>query len=168
MWVALSDKRTGLSFTIAAGLRQCSHSQVRVSRESWPYFTVWLETDPTFRARSPYLYPPGTGCPGYTPGTGLPVAFPLSFTTRRATVEVIEQVIYPPHGPHRKRIIHSYMYSRCRWNICTELFPSNGCCIVAYLHSRYLAMGLYVTIYTLQSSEQLHKLLVETPIHVFL
>jgi hypothetical protein len=30
MWGALSDERTGLSFTIAAGPRQRSHSQVRV------------------------------------------------------------------------------------------------------------------------------------------
>jgi hypothetical protein len=30
----------GLSFTIAAGPRQRSHSQVRVPRDSWPHFTV--------------------------------------------------------------------------------------------------------------------------------
>jgi hypothetical protein len=40
MWEALSDQRTGLSFTIAAGLRQHNHSQVRVPRGSWPQFTV--------------------------------------------------------------------------------------------------------------------------------
>jgi hypothetical protein len=36
----LSNKGMGLSFTIAAGPRQCSHSQVRVQRDSLPYFTV--------------------------------------------------------------------------------------------------------------------------------
>jgi hypothetical protein len=30
MWGALSDERTGLSFTIATGPRQCSHSGLRV------------------------------------------------------------------------------------------------------------------------------------------
>jgi hypothetical protein len=30
----------GLSFTTTAGLRQRSHSQVRVLRDSWPHFTV--------------------------------------------------------------------------------------------------------------------------------
>jgi hypothetical protein len=40
MWGALSDERTGLSFTIAAGARQRSHSRVRVPWDSWPYFTV--------------------------------------------------------------------------------------------------------------------------------
>jgi hypothetical protein len=34
MWGALSDERTGLSFTIAAGPRQRIHSQVRVPQDS--------------------------------------------------------------------------------------------------------------------------------------
>jgi hypothetical protein len=33
-------RRTGLSFTVAAGPRQHSHSHVWVQRDSWPYFTV--------------------------------------------------------------------------------------------------------------------------------
>jgi hypothetical protein len=40
MWGALSDERTDLSFTVAAGLRQISHSRVRVLRDSRPYFTL--------------------------------------------------------------------------------------------------------------------------------
>jgi hypothetical protein len=36
MWGALSDERTGLSFTIAAGPRQRSRSRVRVSWDSRP------------------------------------------------------------------------------------------------------------------------------------
>jgi hypothetical protein len=40
MWGALSDERMDLSFTIAAGPRQRSHSQVRVPWDSRPYFTV--------------------------------------------------------------------------------------------------------------------------------
>jgi hypothetical protein len=60
MWGALSDKRTGLSVTIAAGPRQRSHSRVRVPWDSRPYFTV---SD----SRLPFSSPP---------------------TTRRATVEV--------------------------------------------------------------------------------
>jgi hypothetical protein len=40
MWGALSDERTGLSFTTAAGPRQCSYFRVRVPLNSWPYFTV--------------------------------------------------------------------------------------------------------------------------------
>jgi hypothetical protein len=40
MWGDLSDERTGLSFTIAVGPRQRSHSRVRVPWNSRPYFTV--------------------------------------------------------------------------------------------------------------------------------
>jgi hypothetical protein len=40
IWGALSDERTGLLFTIAAGPRQRSHFRVRVPWDSWPYFTV--------------------------------------------------------------------------------------------------------------------------------
>jgi hypothetical protein len=55
--------------------------------DSRPYFIVpILETPPTWRANSPYLYPPGTGWPSYTRGHW--VTFPSPLTTRRATVEV--------------------------------------------------------------------------------
>jgi hypothetical protein len=38
--VFMSNERMDLSFTIAAGARQRSHSRVRVPRDSWPHFTV--------------------------------------------------------------------------------------------------------------------------------
>jgi hypothetical protein len=62
LWSALSDERTGLSFTIAAGTRQRRHSRVCVPWDSRPYFTV---SD----SRLPFSSPP---------------------TTRRATVEVFD------------------------------------------------------------------------------
>jgi hypothetical protein len=40
MWGALSDERTGLSFTIAPGPCQCRHFRVRLPWDSWTYFTV--------------------------------------------------------------------------------------------------------------------------------
>jgi hypothetical protein len=40
LWGALSDERTGLSFTIAAGLRERSYSRVRVPWDLRRYFTV--------------------------------------------------------------------------------------------------------------------------------
>jgi hypothetical protein len=61
-WGVLSDERTGLSFTIAAGPRQRSHRRVRVPWDSRPYFTV---SD----SRLSFSSPP---------------------TTRRATVEVFD------------------------------------------------------------------------------
>jgi hypothetical protein len=60
---------------------QCNHSIVLVVQNPKPYFTVSSETPPTWRARFPYLYPPRTGWPSYTPGHWVP--FTLSLTTRR-------------------------------------------------------------------------------------
>jgi hypothetical protein len=54
--------------------------------ESQPYFTLSSETSPIWRARFPYLYPPGTGWSSYTPGHWVPFTSPLA--TRRATEEV--------------------------------------------------------------------------------
>jgi hypothetical protein len=53
MWGALSDERTGLSFTIAAGPSQRSHSLVLAPLDSRPYFTG---SD----LRLPILSPPKT------------------------------------------------------------------------------------------------------------
>jgi hypothetical protein len=47
-----------------------------------------FQTHPTWRTRSPYLYPPGTGWPGYTPRHWVPFSSPP--ITRRATVEVCD------------------------------------------------------------------------------
>jgi hypothetical protein len=50
-----------------------------VPRDSRPYYTVpILETPPTWRARSPYLYPPGTGWPSYTSQHWVPFPSPLT------------------------------------------------------------------------------------------
>jgi hypothetical protein len=53
MWGALSDERTGLSFTIAAGPCQRSHSRVQVPWDSRPNFTV-------SNSRLPLSSPPTT------------------------------------------------------------------------------------------------------------
>jgi hypothetical protein len=52
----LSDEWMGLSFTTAAGPRQRSHSQVRVPRDSWPYFTVSDSRLPQPGGPSPRIY----------------------------------------------------------------------------------------------------------------
>jgi hypothetical protein len=33
LWRSLSDEKTGLSYTLAAGLRQLSHSRIRIPRD---------------------------------------------------------------------------------------------------------------------------------------
>jgi hypothetical protein len=40
LWGALSDEKTGLSFSYAAGPCQCSLSRVRVPWDLWPYFAL--------------------------------------------------------------------------------------------------------------------------------
>jgi hypothetical protein len=80
MWGALSDERTGLSFTIAVSPRQGSHSRVRDPWDSRPYFTVLdsrlpLPSPPTTRgATVEASTPPPHGtvyscssCPTYNP-----------------------------------------------------------------------------------------------------
>jgi hypothetical protein len=79
MWGALSDERTGLSFTIAAGARQSSHSRVRVPWDSRPYFTV---SD----SRLPFSWPPTTR------STAVEVFDPAS--TRDKTGAVVGQRAY--------------------------------------------------------------------------
>jgi hypothetical protein len=130
-----------LSFTIAAGPRQLSHSQVRLP----PFYCVRFDTPPTWRARSPYLYPPGTGWPGYTPRHWVPSS--SRHTTRGDTVESFDPastwateliaptllVITSRHGLCRKRPVFSsnsvFAYSVCRGNVFTEPFPRNGRCL---------------------------------------
>jgi hypothetical protein len=112
------------------------------------FYCLRFETPPTWRARSPYLYPSETRWPSYTPRHWVPIS-PLP-TTSRATVEVFEPASTPRHGPHRKHHFHYCVLSCCRGNVSTELFPSNACCTVARLHSCYLAMGLLVKLITIK------------------
>jgi hypothetical protein len=52
------------------------------------FYCLRFESPPTWRARPPYLYPPGTGWPSYTPRHWVPFSSPP--TTRRAAVAVFE------------------------------------------------------------------------------
>jgi hypothetical protein len=66
----LSEERMGLSFIIAAGSRQCSHSQVRVLWDSWTYFTL---SDSRLRQHGeqvPRIYIPQLGGPAVAPALG--------------------------------------------------------------------------------------------------
>jgi hypothetical protein len=58
MWGALSDKRTGLPFTNAAGPRQHSQSWVQVPQDSWLYITVSYSWLPQPGGPGPRIYIP--------------------------------------------------------------------------------------------------------------
>jgi hypothetical protein len=71
MWGALSDDRTGLSFTIVAYPRKRSHSQVQVPRDSWPYFAVSDSKLPQPGGPGPLIYiSQEQGGPVISPDTG--------------------------------------------------------------------------------------------------
>jgi hypothetical protein len=62
-----------LSFTIAAGPRQRSHSQVRIPWNSWTYFTLSNSRLPQPGGQDPLIYiPHEQGGPVIPPGTGFP------------------------------------------------------------------------------------------------
>jgi hypothetical protein len=77
--VRLSDERTGLQFAVYS-LNGLNHAEPVTIL----YCLIW--DSPTWTARFPYLYIPGTGWPSYTPGHWVP--FTSSLTTCRAMVEV--------------------------------------------------------------------------------
>jgi hypothetical protein len=64
MWGALSEERMDLSFTTVSGPRQRSHSRIpSPAGLMTTFYCLRFETPLTWRATSPYLYPPGTGFP---------------------------------------------------------------------------------------------------------
>jgi hypothetical protein len=69
----LFDEKMGLSFAIAAGPRQRSHSHVRLPRDSWPHFTVSDSRLPPPGGPGPRIYiSQYQGGPVIPPGTGFP------------------------------------------------------------------------------------------------
>jgi hypothetical protein len=128
-------------------------------------YCLRFETPPSWRVRSPYLYAPGTGWPGYTPRHLVPFSSPP--TTRRATVEVFEPTSCLQNNSSARTTQKTHSLSCCRGlftaplhnngrgtdHIENELLillrtcmyralPSNGRC----LHSNCLITGLYATI----------------------
>jgi hypothetical protein len=70
---ALSDGRTDLSYTVAAGPRQRSNSGARVPRNSWPYSTASDSRLPQLRGPGPRIYiAQEHGDPVIPLGTGFP------------------------------------------------------------------------------------------------
>jgi hypothetical protein len=144
----LSDERTELSFTNAAGPRQRSHSRVRVPLDSWPYFTASDSRPPTWRSRFPYLYPQEQGGPVIHPGTGFPFRCLLQLAGPRWRYSAP-----PPHGPTPNQSLNyvSYFYNSGRTeerppprtiHLLLPLFVFTGTC----LPNRCLAMDYSASI----------------------
>jgi hypothetical protein len=72
MWDALSDEKSGLYFSVFAGYRQRSLSQIWVPWNSWAYFIVSIfYIPPTGGLGSCIYFPQEQGRPVIPPGIGL-------------------------------------------------------------------------------------------------
>jgi hypothetical protein len=112
-----------------------------------------IRLSPNLEDQVPYLYPPGTGWPGYNPRHWTPFSSPP--TTPRAAVEVFELlvlVIYPWHGPHTKLLFHCCCIFLLLWKhayLWSRLFYSylfRYRCLIADLQAR-LYVGYYYYYY---------------------
>jgi hypothetical protein len=129
MWGALSDERTGLSFTISAGPRQGSHSRVRVPRDSWSYFTVSDSRLPQHGEPGSRIYTPQEqGGPVIPPGTGFLFVSYLSGLRWRYSNP-------PPHGGLEKLNFFDIIYTN---SVRTSQEPH----YVTELSSIYLSLRL--------------------------
>jgi hypothetical protein len=118
MWGALSDEKSGQCFSIFAGHRQCSLSQIWVRRHSWTYFIVSIfETPPTWRARSPYLlvFPPGTVYPNYT----------LGHWVCGGLISCFSHIRHGLHSKRRSQQFYCCLCILCRGNVSVRQLPSN-------------------------------------------
>jgi hypothetical protein len=143
IWGALSDESTGLSFTIAVGPRHCSHSWVRVPRDSWQYFTVSDLRLPQPGGPGPRIYiPPGSVWPSCTLRHW--VAFSSPLATRRATVEVFEPACPLYIAPARIAQKTSSI-TACSVVAVRKSCPQRcclGCCTIGCLHSCYMLRSI--------------------------
>jgi hypothetical protein len=99
MWDALSDERTGLSFTIAADLCQSSHTRVRIPRDLWPYFTVSDSRHPKPGRPGPRIYiPQEQGGPVIPPDTCFPFRRLLRLIGLRWRYSKLQQLTGPAYN----------------------------------------------------------------------
>jgi hypothetical protein len=112
----LSDERTVLSFAIATGPRQRSHSRVRVPWDSRPYFTV---SD----SRLPFSSPPMTRRAGGGIRSRLHTGYYCNCRRQLA--------IWLWVGLNRKHSFQQSLYCcifiLCHGKLFTASSPSNGC-----------------------------------------
>jgi hypothetical protein len=150
-----------LSFTVAVGPRQCSHSRSESrGRLMTIFYCLRFGTPPTWRVRSPYLYPPAAGWPSYTPGHWVPFSSPP--TTRRTAVELLEPasiqasdltlltvlLITSRHRPHRKHRSSVAVSNCCRGNtLVCEAVASKQLLYIYSSRGRCPETGLCVTVF---------------------
>jgi hypothetical protein len=99
------------------------------------FYSLRFETPPTWRARSPYLYPLVTGWPNYTPRHWIPFSSPP--TTRRATGDIRTRLLagcWPPHP--ESELLYDWWFAANQFVLAPSalssrpqiLFQLNPCC----------------------------------------
>jgi hypothetical protein len=95
------------------------------------FYCLRFETPSTWRARAPYLYPPGTGCPVIPPSTGFHFRRFLRLAGLRWRYSnPLPSYITTSHGLNRKyhspKSHYCCLSIRCRGNLFVEPLINNG------------------------------------------
>jgi hypothetical protein len=160
-------QRTGPSFTTVAGPRHRSHSRSRLSRNSWyfivsdsrlpppPVGRVFVFTSP--RNRMTQLNPQALGSLSVASyvsqdyGGGIRTRLHAGFRTLSKTKLLYDwrltanQFVLASNPLRLTTRDFFFQLNPCRGNVSTELFPRNGCCTVACLHSWVYTPQYYKT-----------------------
>jgi hypothetical protein len=138
----------GLSFTIAAGPRQSSHSQVRGPRHSWPHFTVSDSRLPQPGGPGPRIYiTQEQGGPVVSLGIGFLFRGLLRLAGLRWRYSNLpshgrnsNDLLCPIDKPSARTAAQKTHLLYC----CVRALPSNGC----FSDSTLLVLSKYATIWT--------------------
>jgi hypothetical protein len=147
----------GLSFTIADGPSQRSHSRARVPRDTTIFYCLRFENPPTWRARPPvFISPRNRVAQLYPPRTGVPFSSPP--TTFCLVILAASDPRYTSSGrPPQKTpsLNNSYIVVSCRGNVFTEQLPCNG----RLLWLQNPAFRRHITLYIVSLKIHTHILL---------
>jgi hypothetical protein len=113
------------------------------------FYFLSFETVPTWRAKFSYLYPPGTGWPGYIPRTW--VHFSSSPTSHRATMEVFDPAsaiycgVFPPCSNCWSHTKPRKARNSRRTNVCCSLLGNEAIMGSLFLAPRPLLCNEWCT-----------------------
>jgi hypothetical protein len=153
MWGALSNERTGLSFTIAAGPRQRSYLEYE-PHGTHDHILLSHVISPGNREARLYVQALGSlfvaSYDSQDYGGGIRTRLHAELTQLKVKVTlrlaVSPRYIAPVRTAQKTSLSLLRVLSFPGKQRATELFPNNGCFTVACLHSFYVAVGLHVTI----------------------
>jgi hypothetical protein len=94
LYNTFSDDGMGLSFTIAAGPRQRSHSRVQFPRDLRHILLSQIWDSPNLEGQAPYLYTQEQGGPVIPPGTGFPFRILLRLAGLRWSIRTRFHAVY--------------------------------------------------------------------------